>query len=172
MVKIGIGTVVELERGKAARNFLGGGAAAANGSRHAFRLRSANHRCAKAAHEDAFLFSKAFGHKEHNLVAAMHADQGESYAGIACGSLNDRRTGLEQAAAFGIQNHAQRRAILDTPPGFRNSSLAIDVGRPRGRDAVKMEHGGGPHQIRDIFSNMQSARSNSRVERVIGQQQV
>ena len=118
IVEVGIGGVLELEGGKRARGFRGHGPAAADGARHGLCLRSADHRGAKTAHEDAFLFGKAFGHKEYDFVTAMHAHQGKPHPGIAGGRLDDGCARLQQAAPFGVQNHAQRGPILDAAAGI------------------------------------------------------
>ncbi len=123
-------------------------------------FRGADHRGAKATHENAFLLRKALGHKKHDLVAAMHAHQGKAYAGIAGGGLEDGGAGLQQTTAFGVENHAQRGPVLDAAARVEELQFGVNVGRPRGHDPVKVEHGGGPHQLRHIFSDMQRARCN------------
>ena len=118
MVEVGIGGVFELESGKGARGFRCHGAAAADGSSHGLCLRSADDGGAKAAHENALFFGKAFGHKENHLVAAMHAHQGEPHPGIAGCRLYDGPAWLQQAAPFGVQDHAQRCPILNAAAGI------------------------------------------------------
>ncbi len=107
-----------------------------------------------------FSSAKPFGHKEHHLVAAMHANQGQPYPGIAGGRLDDGRTRLQQTTALRVQDHAQRRPVLDAAAGVEELKFGVDVGRPGGHHPVKVEHGGGPHQLCYIFSNMQRARCN------------
>ncbi len=118
MVEVGIGGVFELESGKGPRGFGRHGPAAADGSGHGLCLRRADNRGPKAAHENALFFGKAFGHKENHLVAAMHAHQGEPHPGIAGGCLDDSPAWLQQAAPFGIQDHAQRCPILNAAAGI------------------------------------------------------
>ncbi len=159
-MEVGIGGIFELQRGKRARGFRGHGAAAADGARHGLCLRSADHGGAKATHEDAFLFRKAFGHKEHDLVAAMHAHQGKPHPGIAGGRLEDGCARLQQTTPFGVQNHAQRGPVLDAAAGIEELEFGVNIGRPGGHHPVKVQHGGGPHQLRHIFGDMQRARCN------------
>ena len=90
----------------------------------------------------------------------MHAHQGEPYPGIAGRRLEDGPTRLQQTTTLRVQNHAQRGPVLDAAAGIEELEFGVDVGRPCGHDPVKVKHGGGPHQLRHIFSNMQRARCN------------
>jgi hypothetical protein len=137
--------------------FFGHGPAAPDGARHGLGLRSTDDGGAKAAHEDAFFLSKAFGHEEDNLVTAMNADQGEAHTGIAGRGLYDGCAGLEETPPLGIQDHTQGCAVFDTAARIEELEFYVDIGCP-GRDKpVEMEHGGGPHQLRHIFGNQQRA---------------
>jgi hypothetical protein len=160
VVKIRIGGVVELQRGKGAGGFRFQGPAAADGSRHSFRFRSADHGGAEAAHQDALLLSESFGHEENDFVTAVDTDQGEAYAGVSGGRFEDGGPGLEDSALLGVEDHAQSGPVFDTASGVEELKLGVDIGGVFRNDAVEVQHGGEPHQLRHIFGDTQAARSS------------
>ncbi len=74
VVEFRVGSIVELQCGKRAGGFRLQGAATPDGALHPLVFGGADHGGAEAPHQDAFLLGKAFGYKEDNLVAPMHAD--------------------------------------------------------------------------------------------------
>ena len=96
---------------------------------------------AEAAHEDAFFFGEAFGDEEHDLVAAVDADQGEADAGVAGGGFKDGGARAEQAAGFGVEDHAQGGAVFDGAAGVEEFKLGEDGGGAGGDEAAELEHG-------------------------------
>ena len=105
----------------------------------------------KAAHQDALLLGKAFGNEKNHPIAAIHAYQRQADAGVARRRLQNRRTRLEQAAPFGIENHSQRGAVLDAAARIQEFELGIDRRRLRADHPAKMQHRSLAHQFGDVF---------------------
>src|SRR5580698_5906998 len=111
-MKSWISIVLELERGEYIGVGSGQGTCAADSPAHAFCFRSALDSGSKATHQYAFFFGISFGHEQHNLVAAVDADQSQPNPGIARRGFHNCRSGLQDAPHLCIENHAERGAIF------------------------------------------------------------
>jgi len=155
VMELWIRLVFELQRRKYIRIVLRQSQCLLNRPLHAFHLRRAHDRRAEAAHQDAFFFRKALGNEEHDSIATVRADEGQTHAGVAGGRLDDRRSWLENAALLRVEDHPQRGAILHAAAGVQELELGVH-GRPlRPSDSPQVQHRRLPHQLGDVFSDPQ-----------------
>jgi cysteine synthase A len=68
-----------------------------------------------------------FRHEDHRAIAAAGAEQGQPDPGIAGGALDDAAAGADQPAPLGIQQQAQRGAVLDRAAGVEELGFAQDL---------------------------------------------
>ena len=66
-------------------------------------------------------------HEDHRAIAAAGAEQGQPDPGVAGGALDDAAAGADQPASLGIQQQAQRGAVLDRAAGVEELGLAEDL---------------------------------------------
>jgi len=139
VVEAGVGGVVELEGGPDIGIGFGQGDGLTDGAGHAFGFGSAMDFSAESAHEDAFFFGEAFGDVEDDAVAAVDANKGESDTGIAGGGFGDDGVFVQQAAAFGIKDHAKSGAVFDGAAGVEKFKLGEQVGGVGRREAAELQ---------------------------------
>jgi hypothetical protein len=96
---------------------------------------------AKAAHEGALLLSEAFRDEEDDAIAAVDANESESYSRVAGGGLGDDGVLVEEAVAFGIEDHAQRGAIFDGAAGVEELELGKEGSGAGAGETAQFEDG-------------------------------
>ncbi len=68
-----------------------------------------------------------FRQSERNAIPFFSRDHGVSDAGIPAGGVDKDFLPGQEAAAFPVEDHIQRRSILDTPPGIEPFRLGTDL---------------------------------------------
>src|SRR5690606_33509740 len=82
------------------------------------------------------------GHGDDGAVAAAGAQQRQADAGIAGGALDDGRARAQRTAALGIQQQAQRGAVLDRAARVEELGLAEDLAAGQLRGAAQADQRG------------------------------
>ncbi len=108
---------------------------------------------AESAHEGALFFGEAFGNKEDDAIAAVDADQGQSHAGVAGGGFGDDGVLVEQAAAFGVEDHAQGGAVFDGAAGVEELELGVDFSSGVGSEAAEAQDRRVANELGDVVGD-------------------
>jgi len=156
VVELRVGGVVELEGGPNVGVGFGESEGAADGAGHAIGFGGSVDLGAESTHEGAFFFGEAFGDKEDDAVAAVDADEGESDAGVAGGGFGDDGVFVKEAAAFGVEDHAEGGAIFDGSAGVEEFELGEDMGGAGGDDAMELEDRGVADEGGDVVGGAEA----------------
>ena len=161
VVEVGIVLVLELSGDERIRRLRGSLLHVADGTHHAFRLRSAHHLCAECFHERDFLDRETFRHREHGLVTATRSDQRESHAGVTGCGLENGCAGFQSARLLRLRDHAQSGAIFDAAARVQVLELGIDVGCIARCDFSKMKDWSFADQFGDVLGDPQGSHLSS-----------
>ena len=128
VVDSGVGSVLELLEDDAAGDAVAQGFSSSDGTFHAVLTRCETYLGAIGFHEVAALYAHGLRHCEDEVVALDGADEGEAYACVAAGRLDDGGAGLEDAVSLSILDHGQRDTVFDAAAGVEELHLSDDGG--------------------------------------------
>ena len=131
----GVGGILELLEHDRSGNLREQGFGPGDGPFHAFGPGGEDHLCAVGRHEPLPLDAHRLGHRENQLIALQCADERQSDTRIAARGLDDRGSGTERAAGFGLLDHRQGDAVLHASGGVEQFDLGDDPGHGAGLPA-------------------------------------
>jgi len=127
-VIVGVGQVFELSGHEGVGIFGDEIFGAIDGALHAVGVGGADDFGTERLHDDDFLLREIFGDEKTDFVSLVDADEGETYAGVACGGFDDGATGLEFSFLFGTFDDADGGAVFDAAPGIQVLKLGEYIG--------------------------------------------
>ena len=105
-----------------------------------------------------FLDRKAARDAENNTVTARNSHQREADSGVSGGRLDDGRARFEQTFFFGVENHAQRRAIFHRSAGIQPFDLCVNISEWWLCKSRKMKKGSLAYEIENAFCDAETSR--------------
>ena len=114
-------------------------------------MRGTNNLSSQRLHENDLLLGKAFRDRQHNFVATVAADQGQSDASVAGGGFEDGGARLQEAVFFGALNHSQGSAVLNAAARVQILELGIDASGVCRNNLAQVEDGSLTDQFGDLL---------------------
>ena len=152
----GVGGVFELLEDDAAGRGIAQGFGCCDGALHAIFTRGQTHLGAISLDEVATFHAHGLGHGQDEVVALDGADESQAYARVAAGGFDDGGAGFEQAALFGILNHGEGDAVLDTATRVEELHLGDNGGGESflSREFIELQKRSTTDEVGQLFCYM------------------
>ena len=127
VVEVRIRLVFELSSNPRVRSLRGARLHQLDRAHHSFGIGRTNDLSAQRLHKLDFLYGKSLGDRQHNLVAAIAADERQPDAGVAGRGFKNRGAWSQATFLFGALNHSESSAVLDAAARVEVFELGVDV---------------------------------------------